>query len=58
MMLGISVKDKDAKEVLKSAMERGLITLTAKDKIRLLPPLNITFDELREGLEILKQALK
>ena len=58
MMLGIAVKEKDAKEVLKKAMELGLITLTAKDKIRLLPPLNITFDELREGLGILKQALK
>lgn len=57
MMLGIALKEKDAKEVLKKALELGLITLTAKDKIRLLPPLNITYDELREGLEILKRAL-
>ncbi|HVI39801.1 MAG TPA: aminotransferase class III-fold pyridoxal phosphate-dependent enzyme, partial [Anaerovoracaceae bacterium] len=58
MMLGISVKDKNAKEVVKSALGLGLIILTAKDRIRLLPPLNITYDEINEGLELLQKALK
>ena len=58
MMLGISVKGKNAKEVVKSALGLGLIILTAKDRIRLLPPLNITYDEINEGLELLQKALK
>jgi acetylornithine/N-succinyldiaminopimelate aminotransferase len=57
MMLGISLKDKNAKEAVKSALEHGLIALTAKDRVRLLPPLNITYDELNEGLELLQKAL-
>ena len=39
-------------------MENGLISLTAKNKIRLLPPLNISFEELDKGLDILIQVLK
>lgn len=58
MMLGISLKDKDAKEAVKSALEHGLIALTAKDRVRLLPPLNITYEEINEGLELLQKALK
>lgn len=58
MMIGISLKDKDAKEVVKRALKLGLITLTAKDRIRLLPPLNITYEELEEGLELLEEAIK
>jgi len=58
MMLGISLNGKDAKEVVKSALELGLIALTAKDRVRLLPPLNITYDEINEGLELLQEALK
>lgn len=58
MMIGISLKDKDAREVVKSALKLGLITLTAKDRIRLLPPLNITYEELEEGLGLLEEAIK
>ncbi|QOX65544.1 aspartate aminotransferase family protein [Anoxybacterium hadale] len=58
LMLGVAPKEKDAKAVVKNALEAGLIALTAKDKIRLLPPLNITIEELEEGLAILEAALK
>ncbi len=58
MMIGISLKNKDAKRVVKSALDLGLITLTAKDRIRLLPPLNITYGELEEGLGLLEEAIK
>lgn len=58
MMMGISLKDKKAGDVVKSALELGLIILTAKDRLRLLPPLNITKDELNEGLELLEKAIK
>ncbi len=56
-MLGIET-DKDAKEILKKCLENGLLVLTAKDKVRLLPPLNITQEELDKGLTILKNVIE
>ena len=38
-------------------MERGALALTAKAKVRLLPPLNIPMDQLERGVAILKAAL-
>jgi acetylornithine/N-succinyldiaminopimelate aminotransferase len=58
LMLGISLKTKKASDVLSKAFERGLLILTAKDKVRLLPPLNITYQELDEGLNILVSILE
>ena len=58
MMIGVSLKEKNAKEAVKNALELGLIALTAKDRIRLLPPLSITYDEINEGLELLEEAIK
>ena len=58
MMLGIALKSKKASDVLTTCLEQGLLVLTAKDKIRLLPPLTITQKELVTGLSILKSALQ
>lgn len=57
LMLGISLKTKKAGDVVKEALNKGLLLLTAKDKIRLLPPLNITYEELDKGLAILSDIL-
>ena len=57
LMLGIE-SEKPAKEVVSACMEKGVLVLTAKTKVRLLPPLNIPMDVLREAIEILKEALK
>lgn len=56
-MLGIET-DKDAKSVANECLEKGLLVLTAKTKIRLLPALNISKAELDEGLNILKEVIK
>lgn len=56
MMLGIEL-DVDVKPVVNTLMENGLLVLTAKHKMRLLPPLNITRTELEQGLSILKETL-
>ena len=56
MMLGIEL-DIDVKPVVTALMENGLLVLTAKHKMRLLPPLNIAQTELEKGLSILKNAL-
>lgn len=43
-------------EIAKKALENGLFVLTAgKDVIRLLPPLNITYEQIDSGLDILSQ---
>lgn len=57
LMLGISLKTKKAGDVVKEALDKGLLLLTAKDKVRLLPPLNITYEELDKGLAILSDIL-
>ncbi len=57
LMLGAEIEGKEAGQVVKDALEMGLMILTAKDRVRMLPPLTITYDELDAGLEILKKAL-
>lgn len=58
LMIGIRLKTKKAAEVCAAAVEKGLLLLTAKDKLRLLPPLNITYDEIDKGIAILAELLK
>ena len=57
MMLGIEL-DVDVKPIVNTLMDNGLLVLTAKHKMRLLPPLNITQEELDKGLAILKETLE
>lgn len=57
LMIGIVLKA-NSKEVSQKCLENGLLTLTAKDNLRLLPPLNITYEEIDKGLSILEAALK
>lgn len=56
LMIGIKTV-KPAGEVLSAAMEKGVLCLTAKDKVRLLPALNIPMDVLKETVEILKSCM-
>lgn len=55
LMLGVLVDN--AGEIKNKCLEEGLIVLTAKDKIRLLPALNISEEELNKGLNILEKVL-
>ena len=58
LMLGIDVKGpRTNKELAALLIDHGLLCLTAGDRLRLLPPLVITKEEMDEGLAILKQAL-
>ena len=56
-MLGVEI-DGDSKAVVSKYIEKGLLVLTAKTKIRLLPALNISYDEINAGLDILESVLK
>ena len=44
-------------EIIEECMRNGVLVLSAKDKIRLLPALNIPDSLLEKGIEILKKAL-
>ena len=52
LMLGIETEG-DSSAILAACMERGILPIKAKTKIRLLPALNIPWDELREAVSIL-----
>ncbi|MDE5911742.1 MAG: aminotransferase class III-fold pyridoxal phosphate-dependent enzyme, partial [Clostridia bacterium] len=57
LMIGFKVKDKTSSDFVKEGIKRGLIMLTAKQKVRLLPPLTITYNEIDKALEIIKSML-
>lgn len=53
LMIGIKTT-KPAADVVRECMEKGVLCLTAKDKVRLLPALNIPVPTLLEALDIIK----
>ena len=57
LMIGVRLKTKKAADVLNKCFENGLLILTAKDKLRFLPPLNISYEQIDKGLAILKKVL-
>lgn len=57
LMLGIET-EKDASEVIKICQENGVLPIKAKNKVRLLPPLNITDDELIKAVSVIKKAVE
>ena len=58
LMIGILPRNRTAGEIAADCLKDGLMVLTAHEKVRLLPPLNISMDALKTGLEILKKNLK
>ena len=55
LMIGIKTA-KPAGDVVKACMENGVLCLTAKDKVRLLPALNIPEDLLMKAVDVIKGA--
>ncbi len=58
LMIGIVTEKDNAKEIAKKCVENGLLILTAKNLLRMLPPLNITYEEIDRGLSILKKVME
>ena len=56
LMIGVSVT-KPSADIVAALLEKGVIALTAKEKVRFLPPLNISFEELKTALDIVKEVL-
>lgn len=57
LMLGIKTT-RPVGEVLAACREQGLLCLTAKDKVRLLPALNIPMELVKKAVDILIAAVK
>ncbi len=55
LMIGIET-EKDASEVIKYCMENGVLPIKAKTKVRLLPALNIGWDDLKKAVDIIKKG--
>lgn len=55
LMLGIET-EKDANEVIDYCREKGVLAIKAKTKVRLLPALNIPWEQLKTAIQILKKA--
>ena len=57
-MIGVSFDDGiTGKQVVDKCLENGVLFLTAKNKLRMLPPLTITKDEIEQGLSVLETVL-
>ncbi len=56
LMIGIKPV-KPAREVVAKCIENGVLCLTAKDRVRLLPALNIPMEQLEKAVGVLKDAL-
>ena len=57
LMIGVEC-EKPVGEVLTACREKGVLALSAKTKLRLLPPLNIPMAILEEAIDVIMEALK
>ena len=57
LMIGIKPSKKTASEVISACMENGVLCLSAKDRVRLLPALNIPMELLEKAAAVIKEAL-
>ena len=60
LMIGADIiEEKSAVELEKKLLANGLLTSTAgENTLRMVPPLNISYTEIDEGLKILKETLE
>ena len=56
LMLGIET-EKDAGEIISKCHEKGVLVIKAKNKVRLLPALNIPFETLKTAVNILCEVI-
>ena len=57
LMIGIDIDGLDPGAVVKNCLKEGLLVLTAKSRLRLLPPLTISKEDMDEGLDILAKVI-
>lgn len=52
LMIGVQTK-RDSGEIVAECMKQGVLVIKAKDKVRLLPALNIPMQQLERGIDVL-----
>ena len=57
LMVGIET-EKDATEIVNKCIEKGVLVIKAKHKVRLLPALNIPFELLEKAIKTLKEVIE
>ncbi len=57
LMIGVETQ-KDATQIVNECMQRGVLVIKAKHKVRLLPALNIPWEELQKAIEIVKEVIE
>ncbi|OJU08169.1 MAG: aspartate aminotransferase family protein [Clostridiales bacterium 43-6] len=57
LMIGIELENGVSSDIAKKCIDNGLIVLTAKSLLRLLPPLNISYKDINKGLSLLNAVL-
>ena len=57
LMIGIET-ERDAGEVINDCLKEGVMPIRAKNKVRLLPALNIPDELLKKAIEVIKNAAK
>ena len=55
LMIGIEC-ERDASEIIEKCREKGVLVIKAKNKIRLLPPLNIDMELLKKAIQVIKEV--
>ena len=56
LMIGLET-EKPAAEIARKCIDKGLLVLTAHSKVRLLPPLSISKDEMDFAVRILSEVI-
>ncbi len=57
LMIGVTLKKKALLDVVEGCVDHGVLVLTSNGSLRLLPPLNIPWDELKEAISIVKEVI-
>ncbi len=58
LMIGIELEKDNAKDISTKCVENGLLIITAKNLLRMLPPLNISYTEIDEAVKILNTTIQ
>lgn len=58
LMIGVEFEGIAGRAVVDKCLEQGIIFLTAKAKLRMLPPLIISDAQMEQGLSVLRQVLE
>ena len=55
--IGLQIQtEKNASDIIAACREKGVLVIKAKDKLRLLPALNIPMEQLQKAVAVIKEC--